>query len=132
MREARFKKFLDGSLEKLQGGTRPSSPIISSLEWVASDRERDGSRKRILLVSDLIENSDVLSQYDPGWLGHYGRSRKRIHDQCPMLDGVDVDILFPARADRATQDNVLVEWWLDYLRACGGRVQSVRKITGTD
>ena len=131
LREARFKKFLDDSLQELQG-TRPSSPIISSLGWVASDRDRDGSRKRILLVSDLIENSDVLRQYDPGWRRHYQRNRKRIHDQCPMLDGMDVDILFPTRASRATQDNDLVQWWLDYLHACGGRVESVRKMTGTD
>ena len=131
LREALFNEFLDDSLQKLQG-TRPSSPIISSLGWVASDRERDGSARRVLLVSDLIENSDVLSQYDPGWLDDYERNRERIHDQCPMLDETDVDILFPTRPSQPAQDNVLVKWWLDYFRACGGRVQSVRKITGTD
>ena len=130
-REARFKQFLDDSLEKLQG-TRPTSPLIASLGWVASDRERDDSKRRILLVSDLIENSNVLSQYDPGWLDHYERNRSRIHDQCPMLDGTDMDILFPTRPSRSTQNNELVAWWLDYLQACGGRVGSVRKMTGTN
>ena len=131
LREVRFKKFLDDALKQIQG-TRPSSPIIASLGWVASDRERDGSRKRVLLVSDLIENSDVLSQYDPGWPGRYEGNRKRIHDQCPMLDGIEMDILFPTRPNRAIQNNDLVQWWLDYLHACGGRVASVRKMTGTN
>ena len=131
LRELQFKRFIDDALEQLQG-TRPNSPIIESLGWIAADHERDGSDRRILLVSDLIEYSDVISHYDPNWREVYETNRTRIHNQCPNLDDILIDILFPMRPDRATQNNDLVTWWLDYLEACGGYVNSVTRITGTN
>ena len=130
MRELRFKRFIADALEELQG-TRPNSPIIESLGWIAADHERDGSERRVLLVSDLIEHSDVISHYDANWPEIYEANRRRIHNQCPNLDDILIDILFPTRPDRATQNNDLVAWWLDYLEACGGYVNSVSRITGT-
>ena len=131
LRELRFKRFVADALEQLQG-TRPNSPIIESLGWIAADHARDGSRRRILLVSDLIENSDVISHYDPNWQAVYEDNRDRIHNQCPNLEDIQLDILFPTRPDRATQNNDLVTWWLNYLDACGGYVNSVARITGTN
>ena len=131
LKDVRFKEYLNDALEKLQG-TREESPIIASLGWVAADRERDDSSQHILLVSDLIENSDGFSQYNPDWSAVYQTNRKRIHDQCPMLDGIQIDILLPARPDQSTQDNALVSWWDEYLGACGGYVNSITKITGVN
>ena len=131
MRELQFKLFTNDALDELQG-TRPNSPIIESLGWIAADHERDGSDQRILLVSDLIEHSGVISHYDPNWPEVYETNRTRIHNQCPNLDNIRLDILFPTRPDRATQNNDLVMWWLDYLEACGGDVNSVTRITGTN
>ena len=131
MRELQFKLFVEDALEQLQG-TRPNSPIIESLGWIAADHERDGSDRRILLVSDLIEYSDVISHYDPNWPEVYENNRVRIYNQCPNLDDIQIDILFPTRPDRATQNNDLVNWWLDYLESCGGYVNSVTRITGTN
>lgn len=131
LKDVRFKTFLNNALEQLQG-TSDDSPIIASLGWVAADRERDDSSQYILLVSDLIEHSDTLSQYNPDWPTVYQANRKRIHDQCPMLDGTQIDILLPTRPKRPTQDNALVRWWDEYLGACGGYVNSVNKITGAN
>ena len=131
LKGVRFKKYLNDALEKLQG-TLDESPIIASLGWVAADRKQDGSSQHILLVSDLIENSGGFSQYKRDWPAVYQANRKRIHDQCPMLDGVQIDILLPARPNRSTQDNALVLWWDEYLRACGGSVNSITKITGVN
>ena len=131
MREFQFKQFVNNALEELQG-TRPSSPIIESLGWVAADHERDGSDRHILLVSDLIEYSDIISHYEPGWPEIYEANRLRIHNQCPNLDNILIDILFPSRPDRATQGNDLVTWWLDFLQSCGGEVNSITRITGTN
>ncbi len=131
LRELQFKRFIDDALEALQG-TRPRSPIIESLGWVAADRARDGSDRRILLVSDLIEHSDVISHYDPNWPEVYEANRTRIHNQCPNLDAIQIDILYVARPDVTTQNNDLVTWWLEYLEACGGSVNSVTRITGTN
>ena len=131
LKDVRFKKYLNDALEKLQG-TRDESPIIASLGWVAADRERDDSSQHILLVSDLIENSGGFSQYKQDWQAVYQANRKRIHDQCPMLEGVQIDILLPARPDQSTQDNALVSWWDEYLGACGGYVNSITKITGVN
>ncbi len=131
LKDVRFKKYLNDALEKLQG-TSDESPIIASLGWVAADRERDGSSQHILLVSDLIENFDGFSQYSPSWPAVYKANRKRIHDQCPMLNGVQINILWPTRPDQSTQDNTLVSWWDEYLGACGGYVNSINKITGVN
>ncbi len=129
LKDASFKEFLNNALEQLQG-TRNESPIVASLGWVAADRERDDSSQYILLVSDLIEYSETLSQYNPDWLTVYQSNRRRFHDQCPMLDGFQIDILMPTRPERSTQDNALVSWWDEYLGVCGGYVNSVTKITG--
>ena len=131
LKDVMFKTFLDNALDKLQG-TRDDSPIIASLGWVAADRERDDSSQYILLVSDLIEHSETLSQYNPDWSAVYQASRRRIHDQCPMLDGIQIDILMPTRPERSTQDDALVLWWDKYLVDCGGYVNSVTKITGVN
>ena len=131
LKDVKFKKYLKDALEKLQG-TRDESPIIASLGWVAADRERDGSSQHILLVSDLIENFNGFSQYKPDWPTVYQANKKRIHDQCPMLEGVHIEILYPTRLDQPTQDNTLVSWWDEYLGACGGYVKSVIKITGVN
>lgn len=131
LKDASFKEFLNNALEQLQG-TRDESPLIASLGWIAADRERDDSSQYILLVSDLIEHSEALSQYDPDWPVVYQAHRRRIHDQCPMLDGIQIDILLPTRPGRSTQDNTLVSWWDEYLGACGGYVNSITKITGVN
>ena len=131
LKDVRFKKFLNDALEKLQG-TQDESPIIASLGWVAADRERDDSSQYILLVSDLIENSGGFSQYKQDWQAVYQANRKLIHDQCPMLEGIQIDILWPARSDQSTQDDTLVFWWDEYLGTCGGYVNSITKITGVN
>jgi len=79
----------------------------------------------------LIEHSDVISQYDPDWPSLYERDRARIHGQCPNVDGIQIDIIFPTRSNRATRDNERVAWWMNYLEACGGYMNSVTRITGT-
>ena len=131
LREVIFKELISESLQHLDG-TLPSSPIIESLGWIAADHERDGSTRRILLVSDLIEHSEIFSQYDPNWMRDYENNRSRIHNQCPNLEGVEIEILFPTRPSRPTQDNELVTWWASYLTACGGNVIRIERITGTN
>ena len=126
LREVRFKEFLDAALEEVQ----KRAPIIASLGWVAASQERDHSAKRILLVSDLMENSDVLSHYEEDWETKYALDRKSLMDQCPMLEGVEVEVLLPTRPSEEGQSNVLVEWWIGYLRECGGTLTSIQRVTG--
>lgn len=128
--EARFKEFVNGALQQLQG-ERAISPIIESLGWVAADQERDNSEHRILLVSDLLEYSDVISHYDSNWQSEYEASRTRILNQCPNLDNAQLDLIVPTRPNEPNQNNNLVTWWLEYLVECGGTVNSVSRVTGT-
>ena len=127
--EARFKERIGKALRHLEG-ERAISPIIESLGWVAADRERDGSERRILVVSDLLEYSDVISHYNPDWRRNYERDHQRIHGQCPNLENARLDLLVPARPAEPNQNNDLVEWWLAYLESCGGYVNSVTRVTG--
>ena len=127
--EVRFKDRIGKALQRLEG-ERAISPIIESLGWVAADRERDDSERRILVVSDLLEHSDVISHYSPDWRRNYERNRQRIHGQCPNLEDVRLDLLIPVRPAEPNQNNDLVEWWLEYLESCKGYVNSVARITG--
>ena len=127
--EVRFKEFIGNALQRLEG-ERPISPIIESLGWVAADRERDSSKRRIMLVSDLLEHSAVISHYSPDWRLHYERNRQRIHGQCPNLENTQLDLVFAVRPEQPNQNNDLVEWWLEYLDSCGGYVNSVTRVTG--
>lgn len=127
--EVRFKELIGKALQRLEG-ERAVSPIVESLGWVAADRERDGSERRILLVSDLLEYSDVISHYSPDWRQYYERNRQRIHGQCPNLENERLHLLIPIRPEQPNQNNDLVEWWLEYLASCGGYVNSVARVTG--
>ena len=127
--EARFKELIDEALRSLDG-ERAISPIIESLGWVAANRERDKSERRILVVSDLLEYSDVISHYNPDWRRNYEKNRQRIHGQCPNLENARLDLLIAARPAEPNQNNDLVEWWLEYLESCGGQVRSVARVTG--
>ena len=129
LRELEFKDFIEDALDALQG-TQSSSPIIESIGWIAADYSRDDSTQRIVLVSDLIEHSDVISHYNPSWIEQYERNRSRILDQCPNLEGIHIDILVPTRSGVPTQNNDLYMWWSEYLTSCGGFVESITKITG--
>lgn len=129
LQEVRFKELTDKALRQMEG-ERATSPIIESLGWVAANRERDDSDRRILLVSDLLEYSDVISHYSPDWRPKNERGRQRIHGHCPNLENTQLNILFAVRPDQPNQNNDLVEWWLHYLESCGGSVNRVIRVTG--
>ncbi|MDB9756612.1 hypothetical protein OAB62_02910 [Pseudomonadales bacterium] len=124
-----FKKKLEKTLETLQGN-QPSSPIISSLSSVASQLSSDGENTRIILVSDLVEYSDVISMYQSDWLSKAETDKERLRKLRPMLEGISLDILFLARPDNQFQNKDLLYWWRQYLSDAGAFINQIKPITG--
>ena len=126
---AKFTFMLEESLRELQG-SRSNSPIISSLGAVAADLSGEYSDSRIILVSDLIENSDIISMYPSDWLETAEREKRNIAARRPMLSGILVEILFIPRPNRPQQDAALRDWWWALLEESGGRVARFTPISG--
>ena len=106
-----------------------TSPLLESIRSASTRslaRLPDGTPVRVVVVSDLLQHSDVLSHYrsredfgvfqaSPGW-------SRAIAD----LRGADVVLGYVTRADqRQLQGRAHLAWWEDYVRASGGRVEAV-------
>lgn len=63
-----------------------SSPIIDALRFIQSDDERMVVAQDIYVVSDMIENSSILSMYRPAWYeNEYIRNQNIILSQRPIF-----------------------------------------------
>ena len=129
LQKVTFTTFLEDALSKIQGSEN-QSPIIESLGWMAADFERDPSTKIVVLVSDLIENSEVVSMYSSGWLKEAESNSRRISSKQPMLREIDVELVILARPAIETQNETLLEWWIKFLGQSGGFVTESRTVSG--
>ena len=75
------------TLKEMQG-TRSNSPIISSISSIAVDLPKSFENRSIVLVSDLIEHSDLISMYDSNWRKELVLAQRRLNAKRPMLNGV--------------------------------------------
>lgn len=63
-----------------------SSPIIDALRYIQADDERMVTAQDIYVVSDMIENSTVLSMYRPEWYeNEYLKNQNTILSQRPIF-----------------------------------------------
>jgi hypothetical protein len=112
-----------------------TSPIFESIQAIALrtfDRpEMDGVPKRLVVVSDLMQNV-------PGSMSHYQGvpdfvafaaspyfSRVRAD-----LDGVDVTLFYLDRSELPVQGTEHISFWEKYFAAQGATVQEVKRIFG--
>lgn len=112
-----------------------SSPILESIQAVALrtfDRpELDGVRKRLVIVSDLM-------QHVPGAMSHYQGvpdfktfERSDYYSQVRAdLSGVDVTLLYLNRTAAPVQGTAHIAFWQQYFAAQGAVVQDVTRIFG--
>ena len=128
-KQANFAFMLQENLKEMQG-TRPNSPIISSISSIAVDLTKDFESRSIVLVPDLIENSDLVSMYHPNWREELVVAQQRLNAKRPMLDGITLEILFIPRPNQPQQDTGLRDWWWRFIEESGGRISRFTPVSG--
>ncbi|WP_045393527.1 hypothetical protein [Falsirhodobacter sp. alg1] len=128
-------RFLDPLKTRLEGMVSASgadrSPIMESLQALVSDSAGfvtfDGPR-RIVVVSDLLQHSDVLSFYRGGDWDSF-RSSPDYQRIGTTLDGTEVQIYQVPRPTEGVKDPaVLEDFWMNYFERQGSHIPSVKRL----
>jgi len=135
--EHEFEKPLTASIAELTAAnTGAASPIMEAIQDAAltafTDPDNKGAAsKRLIVVSDFMQNSDHVSFYRTA----VSRSPAAPQALAAPLEGVEVGLLFIQRPDRSGPSiDELETVWRDYFVQSGvpsGRVRSV-KLTGVN
>lgn len=139
IQKAHDEKFIAPLDAAFDGLTRESaaarSPIFESVQSVAltdlATPEVAGLPRKLVLVSDLLQNTDAISFYGglptPDELINSAAFRRVRTD----LKGVDVEIWMLERSDaNQTQPRALIDLWDAAIAAQGGRVERAYNVSG--
>jgi hypothetical protein len=135
------RRWREGFAEAVQKAVRralrsekaATSPIINSIRSVAvtafSPVERAGNPKRLLLISDLLENTSLFSVYrsQPDATRFLGEPMLR--QMLPALEGVEVELRIIDRG-HARQTPEVARFWEELIAAGGGEVVSRGPLIG--
>ena len=137
--EERFERPLEGLFAELLGREEAAtSPLMESVQSVAvsvlARYEYTDIPKRLILVSDLMQNTDNLSffrqavDYD-AFAGAVGADALSTD-----LRGTAVEILFVQRAAHRRLEDTrgLIEFWQRWIEAQGGTLNRVSRIDGVN
>ena len=127
MERARRDSLFGQPLEKAIGAliearTAPHSPILEGVEEVTELKDFIEARggKRIILASDLLQNSTSFSNYHHGCNFDALAHSTAFQSLKGRLTGVGVDILYvPRRRDAELQGADLRSFWRRSLQLCG-------------
>lgn len=126
--EADFKSKLDSALASaIDGKPAKESPILEALADIGVGSFRnvpETTPKRLIIVSDLLQNSASLSHYQatPPSIEQFRRLPASI-SLTPRLDGVKVCFVYLDRdGDRRFQGSKHVEFWVDLIKLAGADV----------
>lgn len=125
--QAAFRNLLEKAIQANEG-LKPTSPIIDSLSSVGAQLAERNGEKHLVLVSDLIENSSLLSMYRSDWAVR--ADSPRVQKSRPMLDDVTIDVLWLLRSGEDRQTIDIRDWWENYLLESGGYLRSIRPLSG--
>lgn len=135
--EERFRIPLDRLFRQLLTRDQmPTSPLMENIQSISvrvfSRREYRDIPKRLVLVSDLMQNSEHLSlfRHSVDYDAFAGTSGARA--LTANLRDVRVEILFVERGDHGRIGDTLrlIEFWERWIDAQGGRLEQVRRIQG--
>ncbi|PWE17448.1 hypothetical protein DDZ18_07140 [Marinicauda salina] len=133
--EARYQALFEGPLQNaladlVEPKNAPQSPIIEALADLANEDtfDPDTPGRYAVLVSDMLQNSDLFSVYGaarnaPNRLPPPRRVANEIRAQYgDALDGVRVRVhLIPRRGWEAAQRGPIVDYWSELFRELGVR-----------
>mgnify|MGYP003108496282 CR=1 FL=1 len=130
--QAQFMNKLSLAFANLKTAPEASrSPIIEGLKYVSTDAFAgfDASSKRVLLVSDLLQHSNLVSHYksDYGLEDEY--FQKNIDNSLPYLENVAVEIFYVVRPEnRMLQTNKHIRFWEKVISRSGGYINDLHMV----
>ena len=103
-----------------------TSPILEAVYLVSKELGRDLSVTRMLVVSDLMQNSDLLDFYrDRIDYGELHKAKSYVTDN-QLLSGVDIRVLHLAR--KGNRQNESYKFWGQYFKEAGAVYKTPRTI----
>lgn len=117
-REDFFDAPLNDALASTKGGrSADGSPIVEGLYTAASDPDFAGDKRRLVLVSDLLQYAPGrFSLYDATQTWEAYRASQGALRTPPDLSGIIVRVATLERPDRGdAQDNARLAFWAPYL-----------------
>jgi hypothetical protein len=130
--DQRFRAPIEASLERMiSASAAKTSPIMESLQALAADTPgflTFSGPRRLILVSDLLQNSDAMSFYR----GEDWQSFEASPDFQRLgrtLGGVEIDIFAVPRALDKIRDPAAVEdFWIRYFELQGAHLPRLRSL----
>ena len=125
----RFEEHIESLFPVTEGAEQPQSPILETLtivvpRYAPSQREKNdaNNRLRLIIFSDLLQNSPGLSHYGP-YPDIEGMKRGK-RELLTDLSEVDVT-LFRLENDRYAKWQTVEHyyWWTHVIQSMGGRIQ---------
>lgn len=107
-----------------------SSPIIESLKSLSVNAfvGKEASTKELIIISDLLQFSPIVSHYTQGYSSDISRNRTLLAEM-PYLDGVEVTFLYISRPNAIEfQTNKHVVFWEKLITQSGGYIADVEFI----
>jgi hypothetical protein len=133
--EGAFSNRIDEVLNRLVSTeTRRESPIMETIQAaavIAFQRHPETMAKKLVLVSDMLQNSPVLSQYrEAPDFAKFGATTA-FAGVAADLRGVGVELLYLGReGKRELQNGRHIEFWQAYFQACGATLTRVVRVDG--
>ena len=130
VRWSQFINELDQAIQKSISRSSTSSPIIETIRYVrnkefpgSADIAGDGrSAGAILIVSDLLQNSDLISHYD----GQLPSTRGLPQSLALDLSGIEIGVRYlRSKRDGHLQTGEHFAWWRKFFAEAGGPMTRV-------
>lgn len=129
-----FEKPINAIVDKmLTLETAPISPILESIQSVAVTAfgkiPNDVNYRRLIIVSDMLQNTEELSQYHQ--LVPFSQLRNTAYYRKVRADlsHVEVEIIY-LRRDTGHQGKDHIEFWQEYFVDCGARLSHIKALQG--
>jgi hypothetical protein len=134
--QKQFKEPLDQAFSKISAASGADrSPILESVQSIAltelKNEAADGKPRRLIVASDLLQNTDRLSFY--GRLPSPEEVLRSDAFQAVRTDlrDIDVELWMLQRVDSKTsQPRALADLWDAMISEMGGRVERVYRVSG--
>lgn len=135
MWEEQFEQPFESALEEIvtSDGQLSQSPIMEGIraQKVALEGYGETKLKRLFVISDMMQHSEVWSQYGSGALDFDRFKRERTFDRVRTdLSDWKVEINYVRRTELDQQGRSHIDFWDQYFFEQGASVERVTRIDG--
>lgn len=122
-------QVLDSLFEGEEGARSPLLEAIQSVALQSFGTPGHAVPRRLIVISDLLQHSDLISHYRALPTFSQWRSTSAYSHALAELDAVRIDIHYVLRG-HARQTPAHQRFWADYLTAQGARLERFNPISG--